>query len=177
MLQGEKYANVLGDWLREEGFTHCFMVAGGGCMHLIDAFRSRFNCIPVVHEVTAGIAAEHFNECCEAGRAFALVTTGPGVTNIVSAVAGCWAARTPRHCRPSEIHRPLDSAIAPAWHPGNRWGRDHGADYGKGGLRANAFRSCRLQSSRTSGTRTTPRASVYRGVSRRTRGKVRSSES
>jgi len=93
MLQGEKYANVLGDWLREEGFTHCFMVAGGGCMHLIDAFRSRFTCIPVVHEVTAGIAAEHFNECGETGRAFALVTTGPGVTNIVSAVAGCWAER------------------------------------------------------------------------------------
>ena len=93
MAEGEKYANILGDWLREEGFTHCFMVAGGGCMHLIDAFRTRFTCIPVVHEVTAGIAAEHFNECCEIGRAFALVTTGPGLTNIVTAVAGCWTER------------------------------------------------------------------------------------
>ena len=92
-MEGEKYANVLGDWLHEEGFTHCFMVAGGGCMHLIDAFRSRFTCIPVVHEVTAGIAAEHFNECREKGRAFALVTTGPGLTNIVTAVAGCWTER------------------------------------------------------------------------------------
>ena len=106
MVQGEKYANLLGDWLGEEGFTHCFMVAGGGCMHLIDAFRSRFKCIPVVHEVTAGIAAEHFNECCETGRAFALVTTGPGVTNIVSAVAGCWAERrgalSCRECKPAD---------------------------------------------------------------------------
>lgn len=88
-----KYADLIGDWLRELGYTHCFLVAGGGCMHLIDAFRKRFVCIPVVHEVTAGIAAEHFNECREAGRAFALVTTGPGVTNIVSAVAACWAER------------------------------------------------------------------------------------
>jgi acetolactate synthase I/II/III large subunit len=91
--QREKYADILGDWLVAEGYTHCFMVAGGGCMHLIDGFRSRFTCIPVVHEVTAGIAAEHFNECRQNGRAFALVTSGPGLTNIVTAVAACWAER------------------------------------------------------------------------------------
>lgn len=91
--QSEKYADILGEWLVAEGYTHCFLVAGGGCMHLIDGFRSRFTCIPVVHEVTAGIAAEHFNECRESGRAFALVTSGPGLTNIVTAVAACWAER------------------------------------------------------------------------------------
>ncbi|MFM7251214.1 MAG: thiamine pyrophosphate-binding protein [Planctomycetaceae bacterium] len=88
-----KYAALVGDWLVEAGYTHCFLVAGGGCMHLIDAFRTRFACIPVVHEVTAGIAVEHFNECAAGNRAFALVTTGPGLTNIVTAVAGCWAQR------------------------------------------------------------------------------------
>ena len=60
-------------------------------MHLIDGFRKRFECIPVVHEVAAGIAAEHFNECSFNQKAFALVTTGPGLTNIVTAVAGCYA--------------------------------------------------------------------------------------
>ena len=89
----EKYADILGDWLVDEGFTHCFMVAGGGCMHLIDGFRSRFQCIPVVHEMTAGIAVEHFNECRQSGRAFALVTSGPGLTNIVTPIAACWAER------------------------------------------------------------------------------------
>ncbi|HVT74539.1 MAG TPA: thiamine pyrophosphate-binding protein [Lacunisphaera sp.] len=91
--QLSKYSGVLADWLVEAGYTHCFMVAGGGCMHLIDGFRTRFTCIPVVHEVAAGIAAEHFNECRSAGRAFALVTTGPGLTNIVTAVAGCYTER------------------------------------------------------------------------------------
>ena len=43
-----KYAELLGDWLEAEGYTHCFLVAGGGCMHLIDGFRTRFVCIPVV---------------------------------------------------------------------------------------------------------------------------------
>jgi len=88
-----KYSSVLGDWLVEMGYTHCFMVAGGGSMHLIDGFRTKFTCIPVVHEVTAGIAVEHFNECASAGRAFALVTTGPGLTNIVTAIAGAYTER------------------------------------------------------------------------------------
>jgi len=85
-----KYSDLLGEWLLELGYTHCFFVAGGGIMHLLDGVRNRFECVPVVHEVTAGICAEHFNECAHNGqRAFALVTTGPGLTNIVTAVAGC----------------------------------------------------------------------------------------
>jgi len=90
---GTKYSEVLADWLIELGYTHCFMVAGGGCMHLIDGFRSKFTVVPVVHEVTAGIAAEHFNECRSAGKAFALVTSGPGLTNVVTAVAGSYTER------------------------------------------------------------------------------------
>jgi acetolactate synthase-1/2/3 large subunit len=86
-----KYADLLGEWLIEMGYTHCFFVAGGGIMHLLDGFRNRFKCIPVVHEMTAGICAEHFNQCAPGSqRAFALVTTGPGLTNIVTAVAGCY---------------------------------------------------------------------------------------
>lgn len=86
-----KYSDLLGEWLIELGYTHCFFVAGGGIMHLLDGVRNRFNCIPVVHEVSAGICTEHFNECAPKGqRAFALVTTGPGLTNIITAIAGCY---------------------------------------------------------------------------------------
>jgi acetolactate synthase-1/2/3 large subunit len=86
-----KYADLLGEWLVELGYTHCFFVAGGGIMHLLDGVRNRFECIPVIHEVSAGICAEHFNESARNGqRAFALVTTGPGLTNIVTAIAGCY---------------------------------------------------------------------------------------
>ena len=85
-----KYAEVFTDWLRECGYTHCFFVAGGNIMHLLDAVRSRMECIPFVHEVEAGIAAEYFNESESEGKAFALVTAGPGLTNIVTALAGAW---------------------------------------------------------------------------------------
>jgi acetolactate synthase-1/2/3 large subunit len=88
-----KYSDLLGDWLKDLGYTHCFMLAGGGCMHLIDGFRSRFTIVPVVNEVAAGIAVEHFNECSSAGKAFALVTTGPGFTNVLTAVAGAYVER------------------------------------------------------------------------------------
>ena len=85
-----KYAEQLTDWLVELGYTHCFFVAGGNIMHLLDGARTRFTCVPVVHEVAAGIAAEYFNEADGKGRAFALVTAGPGVSNILTAMGGAW---------------------------------------------------------------------------------------
>lgn len=87
------YSHLLADWLCQEGYTHCFFVAGGGCMHLLEGFRGRLQLVPVVHEVSAGIAAEHFNETSRNGRALALVTTGPGFTNILTAIAGCHTQR------------------------------------------------------------------------------------
>ncbi|MGQ0804470.1 MAG: thiamine pyrophosphate-binding protein [Actinomycetota bacterium] len=85
-----KYSELVMDWLGELGYTHCFFVAGGNIMHLLDGARSRMVCVPFVHEVAAGVAAEYFNEADGDGRAFALVTAGPGLTNIVTAVAGAF---------------------------------------------------------------------------------------
>lgn len=86
-----KYSDQFMDWLKEDGYTNCFFVGGGNVMHLLEAASRRFNCIAVVHEVAAGIAAEYFNETDTKGRkAFALVTAGPGLTNIVTAIGGAF---------------------------------------------------------------------------------------
>jgi acetolactate synthase-1/2/3 large subunit len=86
-----KYSDQFMDWLKEDGYTHCFFVGGGNVMHLLEAASRRFKCVAVVHEVAAGIAAEYFNETDVQGRkAFALVTAGPGLTNIVTAVGGAF---------------------------------------------------------------------------------------
>jgi acetolactate synthase I/II/III large subunit len=84
------YSDQVCDWLVEQGYTHCFFVAGGNIMHLLNSARTRFKCIPVIHEVSAGIAAEYFNEldATNNSKAFALVTAGPGLTNIITAIAG-----------------------------------------------------------------------------------------
>lgn len=85
-----KYSDQLATWLVDLGYTHCFFVAGGNIMHLLESCSRQLTCIPVVHEVAAGIASEYFNEVSEKGRAFALVTAGPGLTNIVTAMAGAF---------------------------------------------------------------------------------------
>ncbi len=85
-----KFSDLLAEWLVELGYTHCFFVAGGNIMHLLESCSRRFDCIPVVHEVAAGVAAEYFTEISENEKAFALVTAGPGLTNIVTAIAGAY---------------------------------------------------------------------------------------
>jgi acetolactate synthase-1/2/3 large subunit len=85
-----KYSDQLTEWLVELGYDRCFFVAGGNIMHLIESISRGMQCNAVVHEVAAGIAAEYYNETSPSGRAFALVTAGPGLTNIVSAIAGAF---------------------------------------------------------------------------------------
>lgn len=86
-----KYSDQIGEWLVEMGYTTCFFVGGGHCMHLVESLSRKLRGVPVVHEVAAGIAAEYFNVVADGKeRALALVTSGPGLTNIVTAVAGAW---------------------------------------------------------------------------------------
>lgn len=93
MADRVKYAEVFADWLVDLGYTHCFFVAGGNIMHLLDGVRTRMTCIPTVHEVAAGLAAEAYNATSSNGRAFALVTAGPGLTNITTAMASAYLDR------------------------------------------------------------------------------------
>jgi acetolactate synthase-1/2/3 large subunit len=92
MTQPTKYSDQFVDWLIEEGYTHCFFVAGGNIMHILDSVRSRMTCVPFVHEVGAAIAAEYFTVAADTqtGKAFVLVTAGPGLTNTVTAIASAW---------------------------------------------------------------------------------------
>ena len=85
-----KYSDQIGEWLRDAGYTHYFYVGGGNIMHLTESLSRYLTGVPVVHEVAAGIATEYFNEIAAPAKALALVTAGPGLTNIVTAIAGAW---------------------------------------------------------------------------------------
>ena len=87
-----KYSDVLSDWLIEEGYTHCFFLAGGNIMHLLDSVREKFTCVPFVHEFGAAVAAEYFTATSgnSKRKAFVLVTAGPGFTNTITAIASAW---------------------------------------------------------------------------------------
>ena len=89
-----KYSDDFMEWLVEAGYTHCFFVAGGNVMHLLESASRRFNCTPFINEIGASIAADAFNEICqENDRAFVLVTAGPGLTNVTTSVASSWVDR------------------------------------------------------------------------------------
>jgi acetolactate synthase-1/2/3 large subunit len=85
-----KYSDLLAQWLKDMGYTHCFYVAGGNIMHMLASSNNHFHMVSVIHEVAAGIAVEYFNETHSNAKAFALVTAGPGLTNIVTALAGAF---------------------------------------------------------------------------------------
>lgn len=87
-----KYSDQFIDWLVDEGYTHCFFVAGGNIMHLLDSVRTRMTCIPFVNEIGAAIAAEYFTVAGSESnqKAFVLVTAGPGFTNTITAIASAW---------------------------------------------------------------------------------------
>jgi acetolactate synthase-1/2/3 large subunit len=87
-----KYAEYFIDKLVNLGFTHCFYLSGGNAMHLLEAARTKMECVAVTHEVSAAIAAEYFNVANRNNgrRAFAMVTAGPGLTNLVTGIAGAW---------------------------------------------------------------------------------------
>lgn len=88
----QKYSDTLIDQLVELGYTHCFFVGGGNVMHLLESARTRMECVPVVNEVSAGIATEYFNVANRSTnrRAVAIVTAGPGLTNLVTAIGATW---------------------------------------------------------------------------------------
>jgi acetolactate synthase-1/2/3 large subunit len=85
-----KYSDQIALWLKAAGFTHYFYVGGGNIMHLTESLSRHLTGVPVVHEVAAGIAAEYFNEIAAPAKALALVTAGPGLTNIVTALSGAF---------------------------------------------------------------------------------------
>lgn len=85
-----KYSDQIAIWLKAAGYTHYFFVGGGNIMHLTESLDRYLTGVPVVHEVAAGIAAEYFNEIAAPAKALALVTAGPGLTNIITAISGAW---------------------------------------------------------------------------------------
>ncbi|MDH6537267.1 thiamine pyrophosphate-binding protein [Aurantimicrobium minutum] len=92
MTDSVKYSDVLVEHLVELGYTHCFFLGGGNVMHLIESARTRMECVAVVHEVSAGIAAEYFNVAMreQGKKAVVFVTAGPGLTNLITAIGGAW---------------------------------------------------------------------------------------
>ncbi len=86
-----RVADLIVRILEEHGIRHCFLVTGGGAMHLNDAFgRSRvIEWVSFHHEQACAMAAQSYFRLT--GRMAAVnVTTGPGGTNAITGVYGAF---------------------------------------------------------------------------------------
>ncbi len=84
--------------LAERGVTRVFTLAGGMICPLLDAMKRNGarapEIVPVFHEQAAGFAAEGWARMT--GRpGVAMATSGPGATNLLTAIASCYFDSTP----------------------------------------------------------------------------------
>lgn len=91
-----RLADYVADFLVNHGICDCFMVTGGGAMHLNDALghKEGLNCLFNHHEQACAIAAESYARVNNRPAALC-VTTGPGGTNAITGVLGAWLDSVP----------------------------------------------------------------------------------
>lgn len=95
-----RVADFIADFIADPdtgmGVKHVFMLPGGGAMHLNDGLAQckRLQAVACLHEQAAAISAEAYARINE-NIGVAMVTTGPGATNAITAVAGAWIESVP----------------------------------------------------------------------------------
>ncbi len=91
-----RLADYVADFLVQNGITDCFMVVGGGAMHLNDAIghKEGIHVTYQHHEQACAMAAEAYARLDNRIAALC-VTTGPGGTNALTGVVGGWLDSIP----------------------------------------------------------------------------------
>ena len=102
-----KLSDYVLKFVADLGITHCFLVTGGGAMHLNQSLATETRITPICnsHEQASAICAEGYAKATN-GLGFCMVTTGPGGTNAVTGVAGAWLDSTPVLYVSGQVKRP-----------------------------------------------------------------------
>lgn len=92
----QRLSDYVADFLVSKGISDCFMITGGGAMHLNDAIghKEGIHCTYSHHEQASAIAAEAYARVNNKIAALC-VTTGPGGTNAITGVVGGWLDSVP----------------------------------------------------------------------------------
>lgn len=96
MNEPYRVADYIADFVAGLGVKHVFLLPGGGAMYLVDAVGKcpGLETVACLHEQAAAISAEAYARVNE-NLGVCLVTTGPGATNAITAVAGAWIESVP----------------------------------------------------------------------------------
>ncbi len=103
-----RVADYLLGRLADLGIQDIFFLPGGGAMYLNDALacEDRITAVSCHHEQACGIAAEAYGRTHQSGFGVAMVTTGPGATNVLTPVAGAWIESLPLFVLSGQVKRP-----------------------------------------------------------------------
>lgn len=101
-----KVAKYIAEFLVKNGIKDCFMVTGGGAMHLDDALghQQGLQCTFNHHEQASAIAAEGYTRMT-GNLAAVCVTSGPGGTNAITGVMGGWVDSIPMFIISGQVKR------------------------------------------------------------------------
>lgn len=101
-----KVSDFITDFLVKQGVKDCFMLVGGGAMHLNDSVgkQAGLNYVCCLHEQSCAMAAESYARC-KRDLGVAIVTTGPGVTNTITAIGAAWIESTPLFIISGQVKR------------------------------------------------------------------------
>lgn len=90
-----RIADFIIDYFNKRGAKEFFLLPGGGNMYLTDAIKKRrFKYLSFHHEQAAAIAAEGYTRINNS-IGVAVVTSGPGFTNTLTAIAGSYIDSLP----------------------------------------------------------------------------------
>lgn len=91
-----KLSDYVIDYIAKLGTRHVFVVAGGACAHLLDSIDRHkiMRHICVQHEQAGAMAADAYSRFSP-GIGVALVTSGPGATNLITGICGAWFDSVP----------------------------------------------------------------------------------
>jgi len=83
--------------IEQLGIKDIFYLPGGGAMYFNDALAKNKNINPISchHEQACGISAEAYGRVSPAKFGVAIVTTGPGSTNVLTPLVGAWIESLP----------------------------------------------------------------------------------
>lgn len=101
-----KVAEYISDFLVQHAIYDCFMITGGGAMHLNDALghQQGLKCTFCHHEQACAIAAEGYTRMT--GKLAAVcVTSGPGGINAMTGVMGGWVDSIPMLVLSGQVKR------------------------------------------------------------------------
>lgn len=98
-------SEIIVDFLVSKKVTDVFDLSGGMIAYLEDAISKRKNikCFPMHHEQGAGFAAEGYGRISQ-NFGVAMATSGPGATNLLTAIGSCYFDSTPTMFIVGQVH-------------------------------------------------------------------------